>query len=192
MASGETRMHSNFFRLLWGTALILGLGGISCRACRHCSSLHSLGPPPSLILDMPPPPLKGLSLLGGCKNHSCCSSLHSLPVEPSEGWRHPTYIATDGDKAWPLAVVLVAGSATVLGSVVLLVLSRNKRWQPDHVSPGCPPSLPRGFLVGAAAVTPAAGSYDNSGFTERSCGSFLRQLQAPISGSYQQLAPGGA
>ncbi|XP_075556451.1 uncharacterized protein LOC142588516 isoform X3 [Dermacentor variabilis] len=105
----------------------------------------------------------------------------------------------EGDKAWPLAVVLVAGSATVLGSVVLLVLSKKKRWQPGRSSPGHRAGLPaallpsKGILVGASL--PAAGAYDNSAFAENVAitgdgpprASLLRQLQPPSLGGYRQL-----
>ncbi|XP_075556448.1 uncharacterized protein LOC142588516 isoform X1 [Dermacentor variabilis] len=111
----------------------------------------------------------------------------------------PAATRGEGDKAWPLAVVLVAGSATVLGSVVLLVLSKKKRWQPGRSSPGHRAGLPaallpsKGILVGASL--PAAGAYDNSAFAENVAitgdgpprASLLRQLQPPSLGGYRQL-----
>ncbi|CAN7992429.1 unnamed protein product, partial [Ixodes hexagonus] len=195
-------------RVLWLAAAALACGGHVSWACRHCGTLHSLGPPPASIADMPPPPLPPLNSLlalavrGGGSNRTWDESLcervlrgatphGASPVEPSEWWLHPSTVV-DGDRAWPLAVVMVAGSATILGSVLLLVLSRNKRWQPVRTPPGhsgLPSALlpTKGILVGAEV--PTTGSYDNSGFAESSHGtSLLRQLQPPPLAGYRQLA----
>ncbi|CAN8031615.1 unnamed protein product [Ixodes persulcatus] len=145
----ERRMLSNVFRLLWLVAAVLACGEVSW-ACRHCGTLRSLGPPPASIADMPPPPLPPLNpllalVVRGDVNRTWDGSLcervlrgaaphGASPLEPSEWWLHPSTVV-DGDRAWPLAVVMVAGSATILGSVLLLVLSRNKRWQPVRAPP---------------------------------------------------------
>ncbi|XP_029829952.1 uncharacterized protein LOC8036513 [Ixodes scapularis] len=203
----ERRMLSNVFRLLWLGAAALACGAQVSWACRHCGTLRSLGPPPASIADMPPPPLPPLNpllalVVRGDVNRTWDGSLcervlrgaaprGASPLEPSEWWLHPSTVV-DGDRAWPLAVVMVAGSATILGSVLLLVLSRNKRWQPVRAPPGHPglPSalLPtKGILVGAEV--PTTGSYDNSGFAEGGHGaSLLRQLQPPPLAGYRPLA----
>ncbi|XP_075723741.1 uncharacterized protein LOC142765825 [Rhipicephalus microplus] len=170
--------------------LLVVLGGVHA-GCPHCTT-----PPPSAILEMPPPPrLPSFPSWTMCHQHATLNgSAHSSSwwlVGPSSG---------GGDKAWPLAVVLVAGSATVLGSVVLLVLSKKKRWQPGRSSPGhhrVPAALlpSKGILVGASSL-PVAGAYDNSAFAENVTvtsgggpprASLLRQLQPPSLGGYRQL-----
>ncbi|XP_075556450.1 uncharacterized protein LOC142588516 isoform X2 [Dermacentor variabilis] len=219
------------------------LGGHGMRAsCPHCATGHSLGPPPSAILEMPPPPrLPSFPswagpICGGNHSRHCHHPTHHHTstfngsaessgwwlMGPSSGkklqnnatrggpppsdagpltcWTGvPAATRGEGDKAWPLAVVLVAGSATVLGSVVLLVLSKKKRWQPGRSSPGHRAGLPaallpsKGILVGASL--PAAGAYDNSAFAENVAitgdgpprASLLRQLQPPSLGGYRQL-----
>uniref|UniRef100_A0A147BFP7 Secreted protein n=2 Tax=Ixodes ricinus TaxID=34613 RepID=A0A147BFP7_IXORI len=203
----ERRMLSNVFRLLWLVAAALACNAQVSWACRHCGTLRSLGPPPASIADMPPPPLPPLNpllalVVRGDVNRTWDGSLcervlrgaaprGASPLGPSEWWLHPSTVV-DGDRAWPLAVVMVAGSATILGLVLLLVLSRNKRWQPVRSPPGHPglPSalLPtKGILVGAEV--PTTGSYDNSGFAEGGHGaSLLRQLQPPPLAGYRPLA----
>lgn len=221
--------------LLWLPVLGGGVRG----GCPHaCASVRYLGPPPSAIVDMPPPPrLPSFPTWAGppCGihgNRSSSSSHGNLPCHharhmaslnagaslESPGWWlvGPSSASGDGDKAWPLAVVLVAGSATVLGSVVLLVLSKKKRWQPGRPSPPSSASSPghraglpaallpsKGILVGSAAAVPTAtaggAAYDNSAFAEnvvvtgggggQRASSLLRQLQPPSLGGYRQLPP---
>ncbi|KAH6925688.1 hypothetical protein HPB50_008561 [Hyalomma asiaticum] len=172
--------------------LLVLLGGASA-GCPHCTPV---GPPPSAILEMPPPPrlpsFPSWTVCGGQQRASLNGSAESA------GW-WLTGPSSGVDKAWPLAVVLVAGSATVLGSVLLLVLSKKKRWQPGRSSPGHHAGLPaallpsKGILVGASLA--AAGAYDNSAFAENVAvtgggpprTSLLRQLQPPSLGGYRQL-----
>lgn len=193
--------------LLW----LVVLGGHGMHAgCPHCATVRSLGPPPSAILEMPPPPrLPSFPswagpVCGGNRSRLCHPVHHRVSTlngsaESSGWWLVGPSSGGEGDKAWPLAVVLVAGSATVLGSVVLLVLSKKKRWQPGRSSPGHHAGLPaallpsKGILVGASL--PAAGAYDNSAFAENVAvtgggpprASLLRQLQPPSLGGYRQL-----
>lgn len=233
--------------LLWlpvlgGGGRVGGGGGCPPHAC---ASVRYLGPPPSAIVDMPPPPrLPSFPTWAGppCGGNRSSHGTHGVGSLPCHRARHmaslnggaslespgwwlvgPSSASSspggDGDKAWPLAVVLVAGSATVLGSVVLLVLSKKKRWQPGRPSSSSPSSpghraglpaalLPsKGILVGsaAAAALPATAvggggaAYDNSAFAEnvvvtgggggQRASSLLRQLQPPSLGGYRQLPP---
>lgn len=221
--------------LLW--LPVLGGGAHGGCPVHACASARYLGPPPSAIVDMPPPPRlpsfptwagppcgvqgnRSSSHEGGslpCHRARHMASLNAGASLESPGWWlvAPSLASSsgDGDKAWPLAVVLVAGSATVLGSVVLLVLSKKKRWQPGR--PSSPPSsasspghraglpaalLPsKGILVGSAAAAGGGGAYDNSAFAENvvvtggdgghRASSLLRQLQPPSLGGYRQLPP---
>ncbi|XP_037500174.1 uncharacterized protein LOC119374186 isoform X1 [Rhipicephalus sanguineus] len=177
---------------LWDVSQVwlLVVLGVVRAGCPHCTT-----PPPSAILEMPPPPrLPSFPSWVVCHQHASFNgSAHS------SGWWLMGPSSGGGDKAWPLAVVLVAGSATVLGSVLLLVLSKKKRWQPGRSSPGhhrVPAALlpSKGILVGASSL-PAAGAYDNSAFAENVTvtgggpprASLLRQLQPPSLGGYRQL-----
>ncbi|XP_077522282.1 uncharacterized protein LOC144133242 [Amblyomma americanum] len=204
------RMLPKMVGILW----LLVLGGCSVHAgCPHCTTLRSLGPPPSAIVDMPPPPRlpsfpswTGPACGGNRSHSSLCHHAHhhagmfNASIESTGWWLMGPSPGGEGDKAWPLAVVLVAGSATVLGSVVLLVLSKKKRWQPGRSSPGhtgLPAALlpSKGILVGAS-LPAAGGAYDNSAFAENVAvmgggqrASLLRQLQPPSLGGYRQLPP---
>lgn len=219
------RVLSKMAGLLWLLWPVLGGGAHGGCPVRACASARYLGPPPSAIVDMPPPPrLPSFPTWAGppCglqgnrshrARHMASLSAAGASLQSPAGWwlqGAPSSASStgDGDKAWPLAVVLVAGSATVLGSVVLLVLSKKKRWQPGRPSsppssassPGLPAALlpaKAAILVGSAAAV--GGAYDNSAFAENVVvtggdgghrgSSLLRQLQPPSLGGYRQLPP---